>query len=250
MVVAAAHVRVDNQIVAWLRRDNSVVDRYQQVHVRVQLFVGGKAGELASHLGVHEAAPGAVVELQVATARRVEIGDELGIRGHHVVGERLDGVVMQKRVLQLLGASEHGIELARSRNGELGHGVFVFLGLHEAEVIDKRMVFDRQLAFDGDGVNSRGFALEGRVARFRFHAGHAVDIPHEVEVPGKTAELAIGDDVQAGGLLFGDEVDDRLILGGFQLVGGKLTALECGAGLAQIRRAQKAANDIVTVGCA
>ncbi len=249
MVVAAAHVRVDDQVVGGSRGDHAVVDGHEQVHVGVKLLVGGKAGELARHLGVDETAPRAVVELQVAPAGRVEVGDELGIGGNHVVGEGLDGAVVGKRVLKLLGAGEQGVELARSRDGELGHRVLVLLRLDEQEVVDEGVVADGQLALDGDVVDGRGLALEGGVAGLGLDARHAVDIPHEVEVPGQAAELAVGDDAQTGGLLLGDEVEDGLVLGGFQLVGGKLAALEGGAGLAQVVRAQEAADDVEALRC-
>ncbi len=106
------------------------------------------------------------------------------------------------------------------------------------------MVLAGDLARDDGGVCG-GLLVVEHVARTRRATLDALQAPHEVEVPVAAAELAVGDDVEAGGLLFGYEVADGLILD--DLEPGIIDQARCvvGAGLLEDVRAQKAADDVV-----
>ena len=74
---------------------------------------------------------------------------------------------------------------------------------------------------------------------------HTVKAPHEVEVPGGTAEFAVGNYVVSSALLLGNQLTDRLILRCFQLIGSDLAVLKVRPRLLQSGRAKKAANVVI-----
>ena len=84
-------------------------------------------------------------------------------------------------------------------------------------------------------------ALEGDavIGAERFHA---VQMFQKIEVPHGAAEFAIGGAAQADLRLPGDDVFDRGVLGGAQIVGGDLAALAAGARLLESGGAQQAAD--------
>ena len=107
------------------------------------------------------------------------------------------------------------------------------------------------LAGDGAGHDSgvgRGLLAVELVALARHAVAHAVEPPHEVEVPVAAAELAVGDDVVAGGLLLGHEVADGDVLDGAQLLGGDEAGLAVVTGLLEDVGAQEAAHVVEAEG--
>ena len=79
----------------------------------------------------------------------------------------------------------------------------------------------------------------------RAAVAHAVKAPHEVEVPGGTAEFTVGNYVVSSALLLGNQLTDRLILRCFQLIGSDLAVLKVRPRLLQSGRAKKAANVVI-----
>ena len=242
--VAAAHVRVDGEV-GRCGVEHAVVDVEQQrLDARKARLVAAE-----EHLGlrVHEAAPRAVVELQVAAACGKDLLDEGAVSGHDgvlklgVAGVDLGGG------LAVHGHDELLDELGGRGDGELGDGVLVLLGGHEAEVLHEGV-----LAHERDGAREVGVVdLGGLVVEGQAQVGGAVadarKAPHEVEVPGGAAELAVGDGGQSGGLLLGDEVEDALILHLLERGGVDAAGLEGAAGLLQALGAQEAADDVEAV---
>lgn len=97
-------------------------------------------------------------------------------------------------------------------------------------MLDERMVMTVQFAGHGGGVGGGDLVMEGDAMRGGDMI-HTVEAPHEIEMPPTAAELAVGDDMQAGGLLLGDELGDEPILDGLQAGGVDGARGEIGAGL-------------------
>ena len=72
----------------------------------------------------------------------------------------------------------------------------------------------------------------------------AVKPPHKVEMPVAAAELAIGDHLQAGGLLLSHQVANGLVLDGLKPLGIKRACRIGSAGILYGLRTKKAADDI------
>src|SRR5262245_20473307 len=70
------------------------------------------------------------------------------------------------------------------------------------------------------------------------------ELPEEVEVPPRTAELAVGGKLQTYLLLFGKELGNFLVLDALQLRGRDLALLAFGARLFERRRAQQATDHV------
>lgn len=85
-------------------------------------------------------------------------------------------------------------------------------------------------------VKHRGLALE-RSPVLVGCVADAVEAPHEIEVPGRAAELTIGDDVVTRRFLLGDEITDGVVLHGFERCGVDPAALKVGARLLECRGA-------------
>ena len=97
-------------------------------------------------------------------------------------------------------------------------------------MFDERMVLAGDPSGHGGGVG-RGLLVGGMV--------HAVEAPHEVEMPPAAAEFAVGDHMQAGGLLLGDEFGDGLVLDrlercGIDFAGGEILTRGLELGRAEI----------------
>jgi len=111
-------------------------------------------------------------------------------------------------------------------------------------VLDEGMVLSGDLAHDDGGVG-RGLLVVEEVALARGAALDALEPPHEVEVPVAAAELAVGDHVEAGGLLLGDEVADSLVLDGLELGGADHAVVEVVTSLVEHVGAKEAADDVI-----
>ena len=117
----------------------------------------------------------------------------------------------------------------------------------EAEVLDEGMLaLEPDLAGRIGVVDLRRFAMK-RQAGLGLAVADARESPHEVEVPGRAAEFAVGDDAETGRLLFCDQVADRVVLDGREFGSGDRSRLEVGARATQRCRAQEAADHVESV---
>ena len=73
---------------------------------------------------------------------------------------------------------------------------------------------------------------------------HAADLVHEVHVPGRAAELAVGDALQADVFLHLHDSADRVVLDRLQLRGAHAAVLVLVTRAQQLFRAQQAADVI------
>ena len=145
VVVAAADVRVDDEVVG-ASLDGQVVDRHELLGelLEVRAFDVGEFAALLAASGQH--APGAVVELQVAAACRVEVADDRAVARGDGLDERLVRRVNLARAFDVIGQDHLLEELGRCRDRLLGDGVLVLERVHELEVLDERMVLGRERA--------------------------------------------------------------------------------------------------------
>ena len=74
----------------------------------------------------------------------------------------------------------------------------------------------------------------------------AVKAPHKIEVPGRSAEFAVGNDVVTFCLLSFDQLADGAVLRLFQLFSGDCARLKTGAGITKLLRTKEAADIIKT----
>ena len=78
------------------------------------------------------------------------------------------------------------------------------------------MSVDRQPASQEGIVDLSGFPMK-RQPFFGLLMADALESPHEVQMPGRAAELAVGDDMITGRLLFCHQFGDAVILNCFEL---------------------------------
>ena len=119
------------------------------------------------------------------------------------------------RALDVVGQDHLLEELSRCRDGLLGDCVLVCERLYETEMLDKRMVLGRERARQPGVIDESRLAVEAD-ALVGLLMSDTLEAPHEVEVPGRAAELAVRDDVVAGRLLLGDEFADARVFDGFE----------------------------------
>ena len=103
-------------------------------------------------------------------------------------------------------------------------------------MLDERVILvERDLASQACGFGA-GLLIVEEIAFVHRHLFHAGEAPHTVEMPPATTELTVGDDMQAGSLLLGDQFDNGLIFHGLE--GGlvNLACCEIGAGLLELCR--------------
>ena len=115
--------------------------------------------------------------------------------------------------------------------------------LDKLKVLDKRMV----LAANGTGYHGGvggSFLIVEHIARTRGATLDAVEPPHKVEVPVTAAKLAIGNHLQASGLLLVHQVANSLILDGLKPLGIKRACRIGSAGILYGLWTKKAADDI------
>lgn len=97
-------------------------------------------------------------------------------------------------------------------------------------MLDERVVLAANGTSNHGGVGRRLLVME-HVARARGAALNAVESPHKIEVPVAAAELAIGDHLQAGGLLLGHQIANGIVLDGLKPLGIKRTCRIGGTGV-------------------
>ncbi len=105
-------------------------------------------------------------------------------------------------------------------------------------MFDERMVLAGNPSGHGGGVGRGHLVVEGDAVGCGGMV-HAVEAPHEVEMPPAAAEFAVGDHMQAGGLLLGDEFGDGLVLDrlercGIDFAGGEILTRGLELGRAEI----------------
>ena len=117
------------------------------------------------------------------------------------------------------------------------------------ERLDKFKVLDEQMVLAANGAGYHGgvgcgLLVVEHIARTRGTAFNAVEPPHKVEVPVTAAKLAIGNHLQASGLLLVHQVANGLILDGLK-AGGVECARSIGdTGVLYGLWTKKAADDI------
>ena len=135
--IAAADMRVDAQV-GGRGVEHAVVHAQQRfLDARKPRLVGA---EEQFRLRVDEASPRAVVELQVAAARGVNLLDERQVGGDDIVFEKRVAFVRGVGRLAVHGHDELLDELRRRGDRQLRCGALVLEGLDEAEVLDERVL--------------------------------------------------------------------------------------------------------------
>ena len=240
MVVATAHVGVDDEVVGKV---------FQRKIVDTQVAFGvGLQTEVGVHLAfpivaVHNHAPGAVVELHVAAAGGVQVENHLAVGCGNVVLQLAAVGIDTQRVERVVAAEKLGQQLGRSRQRLLGHNAFLFELLHELVVFDERMGVAADATCQPDGAFRRLLAVE-LVAVGQLDVLYSLEAPHEIQVPIGAAELTVGDRFQAMGLLLGYQVGDQLVFDFSQLCGRDAAFLKVLASFLQRFGAQEAAHDV------
>ena len=243
VVVAAAHVRVNDEVVG-LALDGGVVERHAQLAHLLQ--VNRAHASLGHKVGIAIDAPGAVIKLDVAATRCVQVGDHRAISGCNCVGKFLIGLIDSAQALLLaIAAVERNLRerLDRRRNGLACNVALPLECLDKLKVLDEGVV----LAADGAGHHggvSRGLLVVEHIARTRGAAFNAVEPPHKIEMPVTATKLAIGNHLQTGGLLLVHQVANSLILDGLKPLGIKRACRIGSAGILYGLRTKKAADDI------
>ena len=82
-------------------------------------------------------------------------------------------------------------------------------------MLHERMIMSVELAGHRGGVGGSDLVMEGN-AMDGGSMVHAVEAPHEIEMPPAATEFTIGDDMQAGGLLLGNQISDQPIFDSLQ----------------------------------
>ena len=147
--------------------------------------------------------PSTIIKLDVAAACSVQVGDHRAISGCNGVGKLLIGLIDSAQALLLaVAAIERDLRerLDRRRNGLTCDLALPLKRLDKLKVLDERMI----LAANGTGYHGGvggGLLIVEHITRTRGTALNAVEPPHKVEVPVTAAKLAIGNHLQASGLL-------------------------------------------------
>ena len=85
-------------------------------------------------------------------------------------------------------------------------------------MFDERMVLAGDSSGHGGGVGRGHLVVEGDAVGCGGMV-HAVEAPHEIEMPPAATEFTIGDDMQTGGLLLGNQISDQPVFDSFQSSG-------------------------------
>jgi hypothetical protein len=187
-----------------------------------ELLVGIVVPRLAlgAHVVIAQIGQADVVELEIAAARGVEVGDLRPVRGGGVFHEAVE--IGVHRLVDVL-ASHLRVEHAGRRHGQLGRARD--RRFQERERRDEDRMRPRDPARDGqirpgeEDLARRPTEGDGqRLAR----AGEAAELGQEVHVPGLAPELAIRDALEARVLLELHDVADARVLGVRELLGGGL----------------------------
>src|SRR5437667_444348 len=190
--------------------------------------------EIVAHLRVAEIGPAHVVELQIGAAGGRDVADGRPVPRRRVPPEfREIGIgVARDRV----AAAAH-VEHRRRGDGQLGRRLRH--RFQEREVLHH----DRCAAPDlADDRRHRRHVLGGEHHADRRRHADALQLRHEVEVPEVAAVLAVGDGAQAERLLLRDGRADAAVFDVFELSRREGAGLRLRARLAQLGRAQQAAD--------
>ena len=95
----------------------------------------------------------------------------------------------------------------------------------------------------------RGLLAHEEIAVVELHMLDPAESPHEIEVPVGAAELSVGEQRQAGGLLLGDKLGDAGVLDAGEPGVVERPRGVCGSGLLERLRAQEATDDVESGGC-
>ena len=206
---------------------------------------------LGHKVGIAIDAPGAVIKLDVAAACSVQVGDHRAISGCNGVGKLLIGLIDSAQALLLaVAAIERDLRerLDRRRDGLACNAALALKCLDKLEVLDEGVALAADGAGHHGGIGRRLLIME-HITRTRGTALNAIEAPHKVEVPVTTAELAIGDDLQAGGLLLGHQIANGVVLDGLKTGGVEFARSVVGTGVLHGLRTKKAADDIGAKRC-
>ena len=178
-----------------------------------------------------------LVELQVAAAGVGEAAHRLlvGVAevGPELVHVRIGSLVDRR-------AAGAAVDRRRRRNGNFRDPFR--MGGDELEMLDHRVrLLHAERAGDLDALVTRRRGREGDAGIHHVFLG-AVETPEEIEMPPRTAELAVGDRLQADVLLFLDDTLDFSVLDLLQRLGAELTLGMLGPRLMQRLGAQQAAD--------
>ena len=244
MEVTAAHVGVNAQVVRQAI-EHAVVDVEElALDALDSCLVRSKE---CGVLGVDQTTPAAVIELQVAAARVVNLSDKRLVGDNDICGELFIGAVEACSRLAIHRHDELLDKLSWRRNRQLCDRLLILLCSNKTIMVNKGMLA-RQLNAPGDKrvIDLCRLVVE-RQAVYRRRMADAVEAPHKIEMPCGATELPVGDNAQAGSLLFCDQIEDALVLGRLESVSADLTCLELLARLFKTRGAQKTADNIKTV---
>ena len=243
MIVAAAHVRVDDQIVG-LALDGGVVERHAQLAYLLQ--VDRAHAGLCHEIGVAVDTPSTVIKLDIAAACCVQVGNHGAVCCRDGIGELFVGLVDGAQTLLLAIATverDFGERLDRCRDGLACNVALALKCLDKLKVLDEGVVLSADGAGHHGGIG-RGLLVVEHIARTRGTTLDAVQPPHKIEVPVAAAKLAIGDDLQAGGLLLCHQIADGIVLDGLKPLGIKRACRIGSTSVLYGLRTKKAADDI------
>ena len=191
-------------------------------HVKILLLQAGRIliapAETLTHALVAQASPSAVIELHVTAAGGIQVGNDLTVCGHDIRGQLV--VIFVELVVRVgvLVAGKHETGLRWGRHGLASNGIVIFKLLDELEMLHERMIVSVELAGHRGSVGGSDLVMEGN-AMGGCDMVHAVEAPHEIEMPPAATEFTIGDDMQTGGLLLGNQISDQPVFDGFQSSG-------------------------------
>ena len=199
------------------------------------------------HLRVAEHGDGGVVDLQIAAARLVQVGDLLAIALREIGPEVVEVRIGLLDRLAVAARMQH----RRRRHGELGRAL-LHHGFQEFEVRHHARLGAAQLASDEHRRRLRLDALElHAVVRIALsHELNAVEAGDEVDVPPVAAEFAVGDRRKAEILLQLHHLANQAIFGILQLRGGRASQAYLLAHVMQLVRPEQAADVVGAKGSA
>ena len=160
MVVAAAYVRVDDQIVG-LVRDGGVVERHAQLAHLLQ--VDRAHAGFGNKIGIAVDAPGAVIKLDVAATRGIQVGNHGAVCCGNGIDKFFVGLVDGVQTLLLAIAAvecDFGERLDRRRNGLARDLALVLERLDELKMLDERMILAANGTGNHSGVGRRLLVME------------------------------------------------------------------------------------------
>ena len=239
--VAPADMGVDDQILRLAFNGQIVGSEHLLLDGLQPLLVGIKD---QTGTGVYQHTPAAIVKLQVAAPGGIYVINDLAVARCQILHQLFNVGVVFAGIFHCKGHDHLLQKLSGCGDRQLGHGVLVFQRLDKPEMLHKGMAVHSHLSGEVGIIKHCVLSME-RQPLLRAAVAHTMKAPHEVEVPGGTAEFAVGNYVVSGALLLGNQLTDRLILRCFQLIGSDLAVLKVCPRLLQSGRAKKAANVVI-----